>query len=56
MIIGETKWAIYAPSEEDESVWVLKGIYNTRGEAKNMASIKYDKWIVESFELSASDL
>lgn len=56
MNIDETKWAIYAPSEEDESVWVLKGIYNTRGEAKYIAIQKYDKWIVESIKLSVSIL
>lgn len=55
-IFSGTKYAIYAPSEENEKIWVLKEIHNTRSEAKYFATQNYDNWIVEPLKLNVSDL
>lgn len=55
-IFSGTKWAIYAPSEENTKIWVLKEIYNTRSEAKHFAIQNYDNWIIEPFEVNVSFL
>jgi len=55
-IFNGIKWAIYAPSDENKKIWVLKEIHNTRSEAKYFAIQNYDNWIVEPFKVNVSFL